>query len=372
MRPPAADRVLGTGGGTTRIGAGARSSEEQADEEEAAAAAAAALVVEVVAVAAATLAGVRRTRISPRMSSRRDILWLIRCTSLRTSCLSSVNESMMDESDLGIWPSPAVGLYSADPDVLNAWPAFSRLRSIVGGSSTLSCRSGTRLSFGWTLLPEPADCARPPVVVADPLVSVVDFAAPTDPAFAGDFATVWILSAALLLVPSGATSVDPELPRNIRPHLLLAELARDPAVVSSSLAALTSGVFSRRGLLPLTQMVKSSPDICCDSSPRSTSRMLWLGVPLCEPHGPFVTLEPGMVTPESKLPDDVEPPLRKREKILRTRWSWFWSSFGSFFRLSASSLSLFISDTFRNINCKTSQGKNGERYGKVNGEELQK
>jgi hypothetical protein len=77
MRPPG-DRALGRGGVGGLAGC-------------------AAAVAAVAAVDAATLAVVRRTRISPRMSSSRDILWLIRWTSLRTSCLSSVNESMMDE-----------------------------------------------------------------------------------------------------------------------------------------------------------------------------------------------------------------------------------------------------------------------------------
>ena len=91
IRPPPGDRTLLACGGATSTGAGD--------------------------VAAATLAGVNRTRISPRISSNLDILWLIRWTSLRTSCLSSVNESMMDEdSDRGIccWllllPATADGL----------------------------------------------------------------------------------------------------------------------------------------------------------------------------------------------------------------------------------------------------------------------
>lgn len=40
------------------------------------------------------------------------------------------------------------------------------------------------------------------------------------------------------------------------------------------------------------------------------------------------------------------------EKIFLTRWSWFWSSWGSFFRRSASSFSRRTSATLRNINWK--------------------
>jgi hypothetical protein len=42
---------------------------------------------------------------------------------------------------------------------------------------------------------------------------------------------------------------------------------------------------------------------------------------------------------------------------LRTKWSWLWSNFGSFFRRSASSFSRFMSDTFRNINYEIRETK---------------
>lgn len=281
---------------------------------------------------------------SHNISSMREIFWFKRWTSSFTSTLKSIMFVMISLYSAGV---PAVGgrndsfsLWSLRMIPLSHESNFRRLVALVclSSNSTISSMVSWRViwggasppaavtfcNFGNTLFPEPP--ADDPFPLPDP----EDLAGESLPEAGRELAAVVSLPESTLE------------PRS-RPHLL--------ARMVVGLATGFETVTSAEELLPL------SASVTFDSLEAQMESLFSNNPPslIVSSFSPFSRSGAGVGLWDWEAWACSARSRRNLEKIFRTRWSWFWSSCGSFLRLSASSFSLLTSATFRNINCKKEQ-----------------